>query len=154
MSKTNHDNLRLLGTKTTLPKSPKEAVLEKVDNPHLTSNYLIRFSCPEFTTLCPVTGQPDFAYLIIDYIPDAFIIESKSLKLFLSSFRNQQGFSEEVTVNIAKRLEEEVDPRWLRIGGYWYPRGGIPIDVFYQRGKIPEGSWVPDQKIEPYRGSR
>ena len=154
MSKTNHDNLRLLGTKTTLPKSPKEAVLEKVDNPHLTSNYLIRFSCPEFTTLCPVTGQPDFAYLIIDYIPDAYIIESKSLKLFLSSFRNQQGFSEEVTVNIAKRLEEEVDPRWLRIGGYWYPRGGIPIDVFYQQGKIPEGSWVPDQKIEPYRGSR
>ena len=154
MSKTDHDNLRLLGTKTTLPKSPKEAVLEKVDNPHLASNYLIRFSCPEFTTLCPVTGQPDFAYLIIDYIPDAFIIESKSLKLFLSSFRNQQGFSEEVTVNIAKRLEDEVDPRWLRIGGYWYPRGGIPIDVFYQRGKIPEGSWVPDQKIEPYRGSR
>ena len=154
MGKTDYDNLRLLGTKTTLPKSPKEAVLEKVVNPHLTSNYLIRFSCPEFTTLCPVTGQPDFAYLIIDYIPDAFIIESKSLKLFLSSFRNQQGFSEEVTVNIAKRLEEEVDPRWLRIGGYWYPRGGIPIDVFYQRGKIPEGSWVPDQKIEPYRGSR
>ena len=154
MGKTDHDNLRLLGIKTTLPKSPKEAILEKVDNPHLTSNYLIRFSCPEFTTLCPVTGQPDFAYLIIDYIPDAFIIESKSLKLFLSSFRNQQGFNEEVTVNIAKRLEEEVDPRWLRIGGYWYPRGGIPIDVFYQRGKIPEGSWVPDQKIEPYRGSR
>ena len=154
MGETDHDNLRLLGIKTTLPKSPKEAILEKVDNPHLTSNYLIRFSCPEFTTLCPVTGQPDFAYLIIDYIPDAFIIESKSLKLFLSSFRNQQGFSEEVTVNIAKRLEEEVDPRWLRIGGYWYPRGGIPIDVFYQRGKIPEGSWVPDQKIEPYRGSR
>ena len=154
MGKTDHDNLRLLGIKTTLPKSPKEAILEKVDNPHLTSNYLIRFSCPEFTTLCPVTGQPDFAYLIIDYIPDAFIIESKSLKLFLSSFRNQQGFSEEVTVNIAKRLEEEVDPRWLRIGGYWYPRGGIPIDVFYQRGKIPEGSWVPDQKLEPYRGSR
>ncbi len=154
MGKTDHDNLRLLGIKATLPKSPKEAILEKVDNPHLTSNYLIRFSCPEFTTLCPVTGQPDFAYLIIDYIPDAFIIESKSLKLFLSSFRNQQGFSEEVTVNIAKRLEEEVDPRWLRIGGYWYPRGGIPIDVFYQRGKIPEGSWVPDQKIEPYRGSR
>ena len=154
MGKTDHDNLRLLGIKTTLPKSPKEAILEKVDNPHLTSNYLIRFSCPEFTTLCPVTGQPDFAYLIIDYIPDAFIIESKSLKLFLSSFRNQQGFSEEVTVNIAKRLEEEVDPRWLRIGGYWYPRGGIPIDVFYQWGKIPEGLWVPDQKIEPYRGSR
>ena len=154
MGKTDHDNLRLLGIKATLPKSPKEAILEKVDNPHLTSNYLIRFSCPEFTTLCPVTGQPDFAYLIIDYIPDAFIIESKSLKLFLSSFRNQQGFSEEVTINIAKRLEEEVDPRWLRIGGYWYPRGGIPIDVFYQRGKIPEGSWVPDQKIEPYRGSR
>ena len=154
MGKTDYDNLQLLGTKTTLPKSPKEAILEKVDNPHLTSDYLIRFSCPEFTTLCPVTGQPDFAFLIIDYIPNAFIIESKSLKLFLSSFRNQQGFSEEVTVNIAKRLEEEVDPRWLRIGGYWYPRGGIPIDVFNQRGEIREGLWVPDQKIEPYRGSR
>ena len=154
MGKTDYDNLGLLGTKTTLPNSPKEAILEKVDNPHLTSNYLIRFSCPEFTTLCPVTGQPDFAYLIIDYIPNAFIIESKSLKLFLSSFRNQEGFSEDVTVNIAKRLEEEVDPRWRRIGGYWYPRGGIPIDVFYQRGEIPEGLWVPDQKIEPYRGSR
>jgi len=154
MGNSNYSDLRLLGVKTTLPESPKEAILERVDNPHLTSDYLIRFSCPEFTTLCPVTGQPDFANLIIDYIPDAFIIESKSLKLFLSSFRNQQGFSEEVTINIAKRLEEEVEPRWLRIGGYWYPRGGIPIDVFYQRGKIPEGSWVPDQKIEPYRGNR
>ena len=154
MGNTDYSDLKLLGVKTTLPKSPKEAILEKVDNPHLASDYLIRFSCPEFTTLCPVTGQPDFANLIIDYIPDAFIIESKSLKLFLSSFRNQEGFSEEVTVNIAKRLEEEVDPRWLRIGGYWYPRGGIPIDVFYQWGEIPEGLWVPDQKIEPYRGSR
>ena len=125
-----------------------------MDNPHLASDYVIRFSCPEFTTLCPVTGQPDFANLIIDYIPDEFIIESKSLKLFLSSFRNQEGFSEAVTLDIAKRLEEEVSPRWLRIGGYWYPRGGIPIDVFYQWGKIPEGVWIPDQKVESYRGNR
>lgn len=154
MGKTDYDNLSLLGTKTTFPNSPKEAILEKVSNPHLTSNYLIRFSCPEFTTLCPVTGQPDFANLIIDYIPDAFIIESKSLKLFLSSFRNQEGFSEAVTLDIAKRLEEEAHPRWLRIGGYWYPRGGIPIDVFYQLGKIPQGMWIPDQKVEPYRGNR
>ena len=152
MGKNDYEDLRLLGVKANFPNSPKEAILDKVNNPHSASNYLIRFSCPEFTTLCPVTGQPDFAFLIIDYIPDQFIIESKSLKLFLSSFRNQQGFSEEVTLNIAKRLEEELDPRWLRIGGYWYPRGGIPIDVFYQWGEIPEGMWVPDQKVEPYRG--
>ena len=154
MSNNNYENLNLLGTKTPLPQSPNEAILEKVDNPHIKSNYLIRFTCPEFTTLCPVTGQPDFANLIIDYIPNAFIIESKSLKVFLSSFRNLQGFSEEVTLNIAKRLEEEVEPRWLRIGGYWYPRGGIPIDVFYQGGSIPEGTWVPEQKTEVYRGTR
>ena len=152
MTKFNYSELNQLGAKSSLPASPEEAVLEKVDNPHLSSNYLIRFTCPEFTSLCPVTGQADFAYLVIDYIPNDFIVESKSLKLFLGSFRNRTGFHEECTINIAKRLEKEVAPHWIRIGGYWYPRGGIPIDIFYQSGKTPRDVWIPEQKVENYRG--
>ena len=112
----------------------------------------MRFTAPEFTSLCPVTGQPDFAHLVIDYVPAATIVESKSLKLFLGSFRNHAGFHEEVTVGIAERLVAEMAPVWLRIGGYWYPRGGMPIDVFYQSGPAPEGLWLPDQDVAPYRG--
>ena len=130
------------------------ASLEKVKNPNSSSNYVVRFTCPEFTLLCPVTGQPDFACLIIDYIPGQFLLESKSLKLFLGSFRNQAAFCEECTVNIGKRIEKELKPRWLRICGFWNPRGGIPIDVFYQSGVIPDGTWIPDQKAERYPGSR
>ena len=143
---------QLGGNVITMPKSPDEAQLETVKNPHADSPYLIRFSCPEFTSLCPVTGQPDFAHLVIDYIPGDIIVESKSLKLFLGSFRNQPGFHEECTVGIAKRLEGELNPVWIRIGGYWYPRGGIPIDIFYQSGLVPEGLWVPDQNVQSYRG--
>jgi 7-cyano-7-deazaguanine reductase len=99
-----------------------------------------------------VTGQPDFAHLVIDYAPAETIVESKSLKLFLGSFRNHRGFHEDVTVGIGQRLAEEMKPQWLRIGGYWYPRGGMPIDVFWQSGTPPEGLWLPDQGIQPYRG--
>ena len=112
----------------------------------------MRFTCPEFTALCPVTGQPDFAHLVIDYAPDAWIVESKSLKLFLGAFRNHGAFHEACTVMIGQRLVAELAPLWLRIGGYWYPRGGIPIDVFYQHGTRPDGLWVPDQGVAPYRG--
>jgi 7-cyano-7-deazaguanine reductase len=115
-------------------------------------DYVIRFTCPEFTSICPVTGQPDFAHLVIDYVPNASIIESKSLKLFMTSFRNHGAFHEDCTVSIAKRLIKEAKPKWLRIGGYWYPRGGIPIDVFYQYGKLPTGMWVPDTGVVPYKG--
>src|SRR3954462_15168149 len=108
--------------------SPEEAVLERVPNPHPDTLYLARFTVPEFTSLCPVTGQPDFAHLVIDYAPAGTIVESKSLKLFLASFRNHCGFHEDVTVGIAERLVAEIKPLWLRTGGYWYPRGGIPID--------------------------
>ena len=148
MAKTGYDKLTQLGIKSTLPKSPEEAILEVVENPNHSSNYVVRFSCPEFTSLCPVTGQPDFAHLIIDYIPRKFILESKSLKLFLASFRDQSGFCEESTVNIAKRIEKEVKPRWISISGFWNPRGGIPIDVFYQSGKVPDGTWIPNYKAE------
>jgi 7-cyano-7-deazaguanine reductase len=132
--------------------SPDEAVLERVPNPQAGTLYLARFTAPEFTTLCPVTGQPDFARLVIDYAPGDWLIESKSLKLYLGSFRNHGGFHEDCTLAIAKKIVAAAEPKWLRIGGYWYPRGGIPIDVFWQTGPAPDGLWLPDQGVEPYRG--
>jgi len=141
-----------LGQTSVLPASPAEAVLDYVPNPRAGARYLVRFSAPEFTSLCPVTGQPDFAHLVIDYAPEETIVESKSLKLFLGSFRNHPGFHEEVTVGIGQRLHAEMRPCWLRIGGYWYPRGGIPIDVFWQSGEAPAGLWLPDQGVAAYRG--
>ena len=132
--------------------SPDTAILERVPNPHPDTLYLARFAVPEFTSRCPVTGQPDFAHLVIDYAPDQWLIESKSLKLYLGSFRNHGAFHEDCTVGIAKKFVEIAAPRWLRIGGYWYPRGGIPIDIFYQTGVAPEGLWVPDPGVAPYRG--
>lgn len=152
MPKTNYKNLKQLGKETAYVNNPDNAKLEKVKNPHDDVDYLIRFTCPEFTSLCPVTGQPDFAHLVIDYAPDKFILESKSLKLFLFAFRNHAGFHEECTVSIAKRIEHEIKPKWLRIGGYWYPRGGIPIDIFYQKGSMPKGLWVPEQGVAGYKG--
>ncbi len=151
-SASRYAGLGQLGAKTELPASPGEAVLEKVANPTPDSAYVVRFTCPEFTCLCPITGQPDFAHLVIDYVPDAWIVESKSLKLFHASFRNHEAFNEETTVMIARRLVDEIEPAWLRIGGYWYPRGGLPIDVFHQTGAPPEGLWIPDQGVAPYRG--
>lgn len=145
-------NLTQLGGENSMPLSPEEAVLECVPNPHPDVRYLARFAAPEFTSLCPVTGQPDFAHLVIDYLPDQLLVESKSLKLYLGSFRNHGAFHEACTVEIAKRLLQTLSPHWLRIGGYWYPRGGIPIDVFYQTGEPPKGVWIPDQGVAPYRG--
>ncbi|HEX2559182.1 preQ(1) synthase [Phenylobacterium sp.] len=132
--------------------SPEEAVLEKAPNPQKGVVYLARFTAPEFTSLCPVTGHPDFAHLVIDYAPGDWLVESKSLKLYLGSFRNHGAFHEDCTVGIGRRIVETVQPLWLRIGGYWYPRGGIPIDVFWQSGPPPEGLWIPDQGVPPYRG--
>jgi 7-cyano-7-deazaguanine reductase len=132
--------------------SPEAAVLERVANPHADTRYLVRFAAPEFTSLCPVTGQPDFAHLVIDYVPADWPVESKSLKLYLGSFRNHGAFHEDCTVAIGRRLVSELAPHWLRIGGYWYPRGGIPIDVFWQSGAAPEDVWLPDQGVPPYRG--
>jgi 7-cyano-7-deazaguanine reductase len=152
MTEDHRATLTQLGAASRIPESPDAAVLETVPNPHQETDYLVRFTCPEFTTLCPVTGQPDFAHLVIDYVPEAVIVESKSLKLFLASFRNHNGFHEDCTLTIGKRILEATEPKWLRIGGYWYPRGGIPIDVFWQSGALPEGVWLPDQGVPPYRG--
>jgi 7-cyano-7-deazaguanine reductase len=144
--------LQHLGQNSPLPSSPDQAVLDYPANPRPGRPYLVRFTAPEFTSLCPVTGQPDFAHLVIDYVPGDTIVESKSLKLFLGAFRNHPGFHEDCTVGIAERLVAEMKPLWLRIGGYWYPRGGIPIDVFWQTGDAPAGVWVPDQDVPGYRG--
>ena len=152
MTKTITENLTQLGAKAELPASPEAAKIETVANPHPGTLYLVRFTCPEFTALCPMTGQPDFAHLVIDYVPEAVLVESKSLKLYLGSFRNHGAFHEDCTVAIGKRIVAAIAPRWLRIGGYWYPRGGIPIDVFWQTGDPPEGLWLPDQGVQPYRG--
>ncbi len=145
-------SLTQLGQPTALPASPDTAVLERVANPAPGQAYLIRFTCPEFTSLCPLTGQPDFAHIVIDYVPGAWIVESKSLKLFMGSFRNHGAFHEACTMQIAARLVELLSPSWLRIGAYWYPRGGIPIDVFWQTGTAPDGVWVPEQDVPAYRG--
>jgi 7-cyano-7-deazaguanine reductase len=153
MDKTSiYDGLNTLGQEVRGYASPEEAVLERVANPHPRTPYLARFAVPEFTSLCPVTGQPDFAHLVIDYVPGDWLVESKSLKLYLTSFRNHGAFHEDCTVAIGKRLAGLLSPQWLRIGGYWYPRGGIPIDVFYATGPQPEGIWIPDQGVAPYRG--
>ncbi|MEK9644783.1 MAG: preQ(1) synthase [Alphaproteobacteria bacterium] len=146
-----YENLTQLGASTGIPASPEEAVLERVPNGQSDVNYVARFSCPEFTSMCPVTGQPDFGHLVIDYVPGDWILESKSLKLFLASFRNHGAFHEECTVMIARRIQETIESRWIRIGGYWFPRGGIPIDVFWQSGQPPEDVWIPDQGVPPYR---
>jgi 7-cyano-7-deazaguanine reductase len=147
-----YQGLRQLGGHVEPPASPDAARIETVPNPHPGVAYLVRFACPEFTSLCPVTGQPDFAHLVIDYVPDRCLVESKSLKLYLGAYRNHGDFHEACTVGIARRLERELAPVWLRIGGYWYPRGGIPIDVFYQSGPPPRGLWLPDQGVPSYRG--
>ena len=142
----------MLGQATGIPASPEEARLDPVPNPHPDVDYVARYTCPEFTSLCPVTGQPDFGILVIDYVPDKWLLESKSLKLYLAAFRNHGAFHEDCTVGIGKRIAELLEPKWLRIGGYWNPRGGIPIDVFWQTGAPPEGLWLPDTGIAPYLG--
>jgi len=152
MSNTIYSDLKQLGGTTTLPQSPDQAELERVRNPQADVSYNVRFTAPEFTSLCPMTGQPDFAHLVIDYVPGDWLVESKSLKLFLGSFRNHGAFHEDCTISIARRLVAFLEPRWLRIGGYWYPRGGIPIDVFWQSGALPKDVWIPDQGVPPYRG--
>ena len=149
---TNYKDLNQLGAQTALPASPDEAVLEAVNNPHTDVDYNIRFTCPEFTSMCPLTGQPDFAKFVIDYIPGDKILESKSLKLFMHSFRNHGDFHEACTIYIAKRIVAEVKPKWLRIAGLWYPRGGIPIDIFWHTGEEPAGVLIPQLVVDAYSG--
>ena len=152
MTENIYGGLKQLGGATVLPENPEAAVLERVKNPQADTAYNVRFTAPEFTSLCPMTGQPDFAHIVIDYVPRDWLVESKSLKLYLGSFRNHGAFHEDCSLDIGKKLVALLDPVWLRIGAYWFPRGGIPIDVFWQTGTPPEGVWLPDQGVAPYRG--
>jgi 7-cyano-7-deazaguanine reductase len=152
MTDSPYAGLTQLGHAARIPQSPDLAELERVPNPASDKSYLVRFTCPEFTSLCPVTGQPDFAHIVIDYVPREWIVESKSLKLYLAAFRNHVAFHEACTLQIADKLVRALDPVWLRIGGYWYPRGGIPIDIFWQTGAPPAAVWIPVQEVAPYRG--
>jgi 7-cyano-7-deazaguanine reductase len=152
MTMTDVSGLSQLGQNVEAPQNPEAAVLERVPNGNQGTDYVVRFTAPEFTSLCPMTGQPDFAHIVIDYIPDGFLVESKSLKLFLHSFRNHGAFHEDCSIYIAKRIVDLLAPKWLRIGAYWYPRGGIPIDVFWQTGEAPAGVWLPEQGVATYRG--
>ena len=152
MMATDYTVLTQLGGASAIASSPEDAILEKVLNPHPNVDYAVRFTCPEFTSLCPLTGQPDFAHIVIDYVPRNFILESKSLKLFLHSYRNHGDFHEACSVGVAKRICETIEPMWLRLAAYWYPRGGIPIDVFYQTGDAPNAVWIPALDVPPYRG--
>ena len=146
------EKFKYLGKQNDLLSNPSNSILEKHPNPHLDTKYSIRFTCPEFTSICPVTSQPDFAKLIIDYIPNKFIVESKSLKLYLTGYRNHGAFHEDCTISIGKDLNNLLKPNWLRIAGIWYPRGGIPIDIFWQTKNIPKGCLVPELSFSPYRG--
>ena len=150
MSKSNE--LEALGVSSNIPTKPDKKILEKVNNPKTGISYSIRLTCPEFTSICPVTSQPDFAYLIIDYVPDKFIVESKSFKLYLLGYRNHGAFHEDCTVSLAQDIVDLLSPKWLRIGGYWYPRGGIPIDIFWQTGEKPTNLFLPDHEVPNYRG--
>jgi len=147
-----YKNLKQLGRPSPPPSSPDKAELEKVQKPFSEYDYLVRLTCPEFTSICPITGQPDFAHIVIDYVPGKWLVESKSLKLFCQSFRNHGAFHEDCTVTIGDRILKSIKPKWIRISGYWYPRGGIPIDVFFQRGKLPKEVFVPETGVPPYRG--
>jgi 7-cyano-7-deazaguanine reductase len=144
--------LTYLGRSTAAPATPDEAILDRIPNRHRDTPFVARFAAPEFTVLCAVTGQPDFAHLVIDYVPKNWLIESKSLKFYLGTYRNQNGFHEDTTIRIGKRLVEILQPTYFRIGGYWYPRGGIPIDVFWAKGRLPKNLWLPEQGVPSYRG--
>ena len=146
------EKFKYLGKQNNLLSHPDNSILDKHPTPHLNTKYCIRFTCPEFTSICPVTSQPDFAKIIIDYIPNKFIVESKSLKLYLTGYRNHGAFHEDCTISIAKDIDNLLKPNWLRIAGIWYPRGGIPIDIFWQTKNIPKGCLVPELNFSPYRG--
>ena len=146
------DKLGALGNHSEIPMKPDKNILEKINNPKIGNNYCIRLTCPEFTSICPVTSQPDFAYLIIDYVPDKFIVESKSFKLYLLGYRNHGAFHEDCTVSLAQDIIDISSPKWLRVAGYWYPRGGIPIDIFWQTREKPANLFLPDHEVPNYRG--
>ena len=134
------DQLSLLGRKTEYKQDYAPEVLEAFDNKHPGNDYWVRFNCPEFTSLCPITGQPDFAEIRICYIPDVKMVESKSLKLYLFSFRNHGDFHEDCVNVIMKDLIKLMEPKYIEVWGKFTPRGGISIDPYCNYGK-PGTKW-------------
>lgn len=154
MTETGYSELTQLGKKAEIPARPDDAQLETFENPHPGADYVIRLTAPEFTTVCPITGQPDFATLIVDYVPRERLVESKSFKLFLASFRNHGAFHEDCTVYVHNRLREAMDPKYIRVVGLWYARGGITIDVVIQTGELPSNCTPLPIGKSDYRGGR
>ena len=142
----NYKGLGHLGQASAIPSSPEAAVLERVPNPHAGTLYLTRFVAPEFTSLCPVTGQPDFAHLVIDYAPGDWLVESKSLKLYLTSFRNHGAFHEDCTVSIGMRIHEFTAAKWRA-----FPDTGIRAVAFRS---MYSGSPAPFPKASMCRNRR
>jgi 7-cyano-7-deazaguanine reductase len=143
------DNLTQLGSRSEIPSNPHLAHLETIDLQARKCPMMVRLSTIEVTTLCPVTSQPDFGKLLIDYIPRTKLIESKSLKLFLGSFRNFNTFHEQCIDYITDRLFESLDPTWIRVAGLFHPRGGISITPVCTLGNIPDGIYIPDLRLQP-----
>lgn len=143
----------ILGQKTEYKfDNPDVKILQGVDNPHQDVDYAIRLTSVEFTSICPITSQPDFANIVIDYVPGEKIVESKSFKLYLFSYRNHGAFHEDCTVQIAKDIISCINPKYLKISGYWYPRGGIPIDIFFEHGDLPKGVKIKEHDFKDYKG--
>ena len=129
------EGISLLGSDGGKPSDYTPDILETFENRHQENDYWVKFNCPEFTTLCPITGQPDFATIYISYVPDVRMVESKSLKLYLFSFRNHGDFHEDVVNTIMKDLIKVMDPRYIEVWGKFLPRGGISIDPFANYGR-------------------
>ena len=146
--------LTQLGKKAEIAGTPQKAILETFQNAHQGTDYVVRLSAPEFTALCPITGQPDFASIVVDYVPSDRLVESKSLKLFLGSFRNWGTFHEDCTVYIHNRLKEAMSPKFIRVTGIWNARGGIAIDVVVESGVLPPSCTVLPLGKTDYRGGR
>ncbi len=132
--------VNLLGKETNYPTDYDPKVLEAFKNKHPGNDYFVKFNCPEFTSLCPMTGQPDFATIYISYVPDKKLVESKSLKIYLFSFRNHGDFHEDCVNIIMKDLVKLLQPKYIEVWGKFTPRGGISIDPYANYGK-PKTEW-------------
>ena len=149
-----YTELKQLGKVVDIPARPEDALLDTFPNQTPTLDYVIRLTAPELTTLCPITGQPDFATLLIDYVPGEKLVESKSFKLFLESFRNFGIFNEDCTTYIHGRLKEALQPKYLKVTGLWSARGGITIDVVIESGSLPANCVALPLDRVAYRGGR
>lgn len=146
------DNLQALGRKSQIPDDYAPEVLEAFENMHREHDYWVQFNCPEFTSLCPITGQPDFAEIRIMYIPDRLMVESKSLKLYLFSFRNHGDFHEDCVNIIMKDLVNLMDPRYIEVTGIFVPRGGISIYPYVNYGRLgTKYEQLAEQRMATYK---